>query len=318
MILFLKTDVLPQPSKMTLNMQRTFYLYMRKELENKSYGWNTDDIEFQNDIPPDADDLQKAYNFRSGRFYFIFPGHKETTVNLKFPTSRSYAEAEWSIDSDDSLYHPGSHTGRLVFPSDFPRHRPQIIWDSPILSAFVRKGRVCDHQWQRQPFYDVLHGLAAVVIFGPELLITTDPTAPQKRYRCRSHNLKGLPILLNEESDDKDKEWMMRVTSFFSRVYNRPYNDGEIDESRAIVEHQRKTALKAIADFRKHIGLHKALTEDPIIAFKQVETQGELLKEEREWADRLNDASSGMVTQAWGRAETFEEHTQRLTARIVT
>jgi hypothetical protein len=318
MILFLKTDDLPQPSRMTLNMQRTFYLHMRKELEKKSYGWKIDDVDFQNDIPPDADDLQKASNFRSGKFYFGFPGHEETTVNLKFPSSRSYAEAEWSIDSDDSLYHPGSHTGRLVFPSDFPRHRPQIIWDSPILSAFVRKGRVCvDYQWQRQSLYDVLHGLAAAVIFGPELEITTDPTAPQQKYRCRRHS-KRSPILLDEESGDKDKEWMMRVTSFFSRVYNRPYNDGEVDESREIVEHQRKTALKAIADFQKHIELHKALTEDPKIAFKQVVTQGELLREERVWADRLDDASSGMVTQAWGRAETFEEHTQRLAARLVT
>jgi len=289
---------------------------LQKELEDEHYGWRKDDEHFETD-PPDA--TEKASRFLSGTFYFVFPGYEGTTVTLKFPGSRSYAEAEWTIDSRHSLYHPGSHTGRLVLPSDFPMRRPQIIWDSPILSAFVRKGRVCvDYPWKRQPFYDVLHGLAAVVIFGPELKITTDPTAPQQKYRCRSHNIERSPILLDEESSDKDKEWMMRVTSFFSRVYNRPYNDGEIDESRAIVEHQRKTALKAIADFRKHIGLHKALTEDPIIAFKQVETQGELLKEEREWADRLNDASSGMVTQAWGRAETFEEHTQRLTARIVT
>ena len=295
---------------MTSDMQRIFYLHMLKELKDECYGWNTDDLEFQSDIPPDADDFQKALNFRSGKFYFSFPGHKETTVNLKFPSRGSYTEAEWSIDSDDSLYHPGSHTGRLVFPSDFPRHRPQIMWDSPILSAFVKKGLVCvDYQWQRQPFYVVLYSLAAVVIFGPELEITADLTALQKRYTCRPHNSKRLPILLNGDSSDKDKEWMMRVTNFFSRVYNRPYNDGEVDESRQVAEHQRKAALKAIADFQKHIDLNKALTENPNIAFKDVFTHGELIREERVWADKLNDASLGVVTQAWGRAETFQEHT---------
>jgi ubiquitin-protein ligase len=299
-------------------MQRTFYLHMQKELDNESHGWKKDDIDFLPDLPANADDVQKASKFHSGSFYFGFPGHENTTVTLKFPSSRSYAEAEWTIDSDDSLYHPGSHTGRLVFPSNFPRHRPQIIWDSPILSAFVRKGSVCvDYEWQRQPFYDVLYGLAAVVIFGPELEITTNPDAPQRKYRCRSHS-KRSPILLDGESGNTDKDWMMRVMSFFSRVYNRPYNDGEIDELRQIAEIQRKTALKAIADFEEHIGLHKALTKDPNIAFKQVVTQGELQREERAWANELNDASSGMIAQGWGRVETCEEHSQRLAPRPIT
>jgi hypothetical protein len=294
-------------------MLRIFYMHLQKELEDEHYGWRKDDEHFETN-PPDA--TEKASRFLSGTFYFVFPGYEGTTVTLKFPGSRSYAEAEWTIDSRHSLYHPGSHTGRLVLPSEFPMRRPQIIWDSPILSAFVRKGRVgVDYEWQRQPFYRVLHGLAAVVIFGPELKITTDPNAPQRNYRCSAHSERS-PILLDENSTDADKERMMCFTSFFSRVYNRGYNEGDFDESQQITEMQREIAQKAINDFQQHIGLQRALTENLNVALKQVRTQGELLREERIWADKLNDASSGMATQAWGKAETFEERSRL--ARSVT
>jgi ubiquitin-protein ligase len=293
-------------------MLRIFYVYLQRELEE----WIEDDVEFQPDLPPNADAGQKASRFRSGLFYFPFPGHEDTTVTLKVPSSRSYAEAEWIITAPNSVYHPGRHTGRLVFPSDFPTRRPYIVWDSPILSAFVKKGRVSvGYVWRRQKLKVVLQSLAAVVIFGPELQITTDPNAPEPQYRCHSQygSNERMPILQKSKGwNDTDKEWMMRVTNFFSRVYNRIDDDGEVGESREITGIERDTPLTAIADFQKHIGINRALTRDPVVIFKQVTTLRELQREERVWANELNDASSGMATQGWGKAETFEERDQRV------
>src|SRR5882762_5922379 len=257
-------------------MLRTVYLCLHQELEKECSTWRQDDVEFQTEPPSDASVTQRASRFRSGSFYFRFPGHKTTMVTFKVPSNRSYAEAQWIINSPNSPYHPGRHTGRLVFPSDFPISRPHIIWDSPILSAFVKKGRVCiEYDWQRQSFYNILRGLAAVVIFGPELDITTDPTALAHQYRCRPHEPPRSPTLLTKESDDADKDWMMRVTNFFSRAYNRIDDDGEAGESRQIAVIERETSLKAIADFQRHIGIGTS-TKDPSVTFKQVNTLREL------------------------------------------
>jgi len=295
-------------------MLRIFYGYLRGELEE----WIEDDVDFQPDLPSNADAWQKASRFRSGLFHFPFPGYEDTTVTLKVPSSRNYAEAEWIITAPESIYHPGRHTGRLVFPSDFPTRGPHIVWDSPILSAFVKKGQVSVISvWRRQKLKVILQSLAAVVIFGPELQITTDPSAPEPQYRGRSQygSNGGMPILQKNKSwNDADKEWMMRVTNFFSRVYNRIEGDGEVGESRKITEIERDTPLTAIADFQKHIGINMALTRDPEVIFEHVTTLQELQREERVWANELNDASSGVATQGWGRAETFEEHDQRVPA----
>lgn len=288
-------------------MLRKFYLYLQKELEDERYGWQKDDVEFSADLAPNANADQKASKFCSGSFSFVFPEHKTTTVTLNFPSRRSYVEAQWMINSVDSPYHPGRHTGRLVFPLDFPASRPHIVWDSPILSAFVEKGGLCvDYPWGRPPFYDILRSLAAVVIFGPELEITTDPTVPKPKFSPHKDN---SPILLKCEFAEADRDWIMRVTNFFSRAYNRTNTEGEVDISREITELQRETACQAIKDCQNHFDQGNEVKE-PKVFFKTIVTQGELQKEERKWADELNGAS--MVTQGWGRAETFEDHFQRL------
>jgi hypothetical protein len=68
-------------------------------------------------------------------------------------------------------------------------------------------------------FYTVLHSLAPIVIFGPELEVTNNPAAPQPYYRC--HALEGLIFLAREGLDNTDDDWIVRVTNLFSRVYNR-------------------------------------------------------------------------------------------------
>ena len=76
--------------------------------------------------------------------------------------------------------------------------------------------------------------------------------------------------------------------------------------------------MLAIADFQEHIlphlssiSTHTALTErDPKAVFQKITTLRGFLREERVWADALNDASSGLATQGWGKAKTFEEHSE--------
>jgi hypothetical protein len=76
-------------------------------------------------------------------------------------------------------------------------------------------------------------------IFGSELGITTDPTVPQHKYECHSH-IQSLPTLLDRVGRQRHRTG---ITSFFPHV-----NDGEVDESQQIIEHQRKTAPKAFQE----------------------------------------------------------------------
>jgi len=128
----------------------------------------------------------------------------------------------------------------------------------------------------------------------------------------------------------------MRVTNFFSRVYNHVDDDSAAETStdgiegqdvfRPITDFDRQVTIQAITDFMEHILQYRSLQQissmaifAPLLAgrdlpavFKEVTTLRGLLRKEREWADSLNDASSHMATQGWGRAETSKEHSQRL------
>lgn len=289
--------------------------------------WEVLDEEFVCDLPADATTEQKASRFLSGTFSFCYPGHESTIVILKVPGTTNDREAEWSIISPNSYYHPGRHDGSFVLPTLYPWKHPKIYWHSPILSAFVSGGLVSDlggvtSDWHPVPkftsFYVALHSLAAIVIFGCELDITTDPTAPIRD--CRFHKLRPEVYPNNDDGD-----WRMRVTNFFSRVYNHfddddnpePFADRTegSDVYRHITDFDRLTSVNAIEDFQKHILKRSSSVlagRNPKVAFQDVTTLRGLLREERVWADALNNASSRPATQMWGKAETFQEHSQRL------
>jgi hypothetical protein len=97
-----------------------------------------------------------------------------------------------------------------------------------------------------------LHTLAAIVIFGPELDVTSDPAAPIER----AERLGDVWFILRIESFNTENDWKMGVTHLISRAYNRMDDDddlnlfdGGIDNSPSsikISDADRQTSMIAI------------------------------------------------------------------------
>lgn len=315
---------------------RAFYKYLQQDITELGRPWEVLEEEYHKEVLPSDDVDQRSRKFRGGTFSFCYPGYVSTIIILTIPSTTENHEAEWTIRSPNSTYHPGRHDGHLKVGLDFPFKHPQITWDSPILSPYVNPyGKVCftnEDQWspRRSTFYEYLHTLAAIVIFGPELNITFDPAAPIERVE----RLGSVCFMTRVDSYDTEEDWKMRVANLFSRAYNRMDDDddlnlfdGGIDNSPSsikISDADRQTSIIAIEDVYKHLAplndqFHTIMARHNKTnvrqAFERVLTLRNLLETERGWVDALNDACGDVASHGWGRAESFRERQDRMDAQ---
>ncbi|KAF4455113.1 GPI inositol-deacylase [Fusarium albosuccineum] len=210
---------------------RAFYRGLNSDMQDKNIQWEVlEEIFDPND--PNATPEQLKSRFQAGTFFFCYPGHEKTTVILTVPSKFHLHSADWTILAPNSAWHPGRHDGHLVLPSSFPFKPVKNLWDSPIVSPYVNDyGKTCtDDEYDAwspalSSFYTILNQLAAIIIYGPELGITTDPTAPSRR----PHTLGGLTRLELGRPDGFDAECVRRMTNLFARAYNRPDDDDDLD-----------------------------------------------------------------------------------------
>jgi hypothetical protein len=272
--------------------------------------------------------------FLGGTYCFSYPGHPSTTVILTIPSKRHQMQAEWTILSPNSQWHPGRHDGYFKIPSDFPFRPPQSIWNSPIISPWVNDyGRTCvDYEYDawspvHASFYTILCHLAAIVIFGPFLDAATEADAPEGGFRI--HHLGSAIGLVSQ-----DPEQVRRVTNLFARAYNRPEADSELDlfdggedgspQSEKITEYHRQSTIRAIKDAQTVLAkINYKSTEEtsrlfraacdarglsaPEADFGGVETLRQYLRKERQWADALNEGFGNVAAKGWKKAASYAE-----------
>ena len=293
---------------------KAFYTRVQKDIEEQRASWETLEENFEGNIDSSAPLLERAKKFSSGVFSFCYPGHESTIVILTVPSQRRKSEADWTIRSPNSAYHPGKHFGSIKLPDDFPFKGPYVKWESPLLSAYVNmNGKIClyDDFWSPylSSFYQILQSLASIVILGPELNIADPSLLPSLvpgAFAPTTHNL------VRQEKESPEEDWMMRVTNLFSRAYNRMddeedlyMSDGGIDEQETLVpvgENDREASILAIKDMEEHYGKGQEYNEmmnrrglvDARQDFERAQTQRQLLERERVWVDGIS-AAIGIV-----------------------
>lgn len=309
---------------------RAFYRSLEADIK-AGKEWEALDEVFDSEDPP-AEKRKTA--FLGGTYCFCYPGYETTTIILTIPSKRNQLQADWTILSPNSQWHPGRHDGHFTIPREYPFKPPRSIWDSPIISPYVNDyGRTCiDYEYDawspaHASFYVILLQLAAIVIFGPKLEAETDAAAPDPGFR--PHYLGSAEGLVS-----KDAEQVRRVTNLFARAYNRPDADSELDFfdggqddsplSERITDHHRQSAIQAIK------GAETVLTEinykpadeaakcyrsacdargltTPEADFRNAETLRQYLRKERQWADALNDGFGNVATKGWKKAVSYSE-----------
>ena len=302
------------------------------DIDELQLPWEILDEEWYDELLPTDSVDRYARKLRRGVYMFCYPGHESTIVILTIPSTTSKMSADWTIRSPNALYHPGRHDGSLTISSDFPFSPPKFRWGSPILSPYVNSsGFVCldIDSWSPvlSSFYYYLHTLASVVIFGPDLSITTSPATP----RSRPERLGCVWFLERIDLSSDEEDWKIRVCNLFSRAYNRTDDDEELDLfgnggdvspfSVRILDTDRQVSVLAIEDTIQHLGRPHFHEFDGFLArlgrtnaradFAAVDTLKKRLEAERLWVDALNEAMGGAATHAWGLAESFEEHRHR-------
>lgn len=296
-----------------------FYNYLHKEIINQSVHWEILEENFEDNINSSAPFQERCKKFSSETFSFCYPEHKSTIVILTVPSRKREFEANWTIMSSDSNYHPGKHHGSIELPSDFPWKPPHIRWESPLLSAYVSsRGKVClyDDFWSPMGgFYRLLESLASIVIFGPALNLPHSTPLPA----LIPGRFSRVQNILIRQKHNENEDWMVRVTNLFSRAYNRMDDEEDpempdsgtdgLDGSVSVTEFDKKTSITAIEDMEEHftysidVGqadlvdrgkyIEKLRSQGLVDAredFKLVTTQRQLLKFERTWVDGINAA----------------------------
>ena len=289
---------------------KAFYRFVQKDIVEQHANWEILEEIFECNIDSSAPVLERAKKFSSGIFSYCYPGHESTIVILTVPSRRRESEADWTIRSPNSAYHPGKHFGSLKIPADFPFKPPKAKWESPLLSAYVSMyGEIClyDDFWspQQSSLYEILQSLASIVILGPELKI-----ADRSLLSSLVPGAFGstTQTLIRQQKDSPDEDWMIRVTNLFSRAYNRMddeedihISDGSIDDNETLVPvivNDRETSILAIEDMEEHFGYGQEYTEtmksrgllDARRDFERVQTQRQLIERERVWVDGINAA----------------------------
>lgn len=288
---------------------------------------------FTEEMPENASLETKSRRFHSGTFTFIYPGHDSTMVTLKVPGSQGGLQADWTILSRDSIHHPGRHDGKLVVDNDYPFKPPKIYWDSPIVSAFVNlSGRICQPDDHYHPgwadFRPYLVMIASIVLFGPEIQITNDPTLSYLPEPL------GLLHFFKYSIDAEDQDWMSRVSNLYARAYNRVDDDSDLDifddghddpvSSLQASDAHRRTSTLAIEDVATKVWpklkngqgdlfarLEERGMKDLHGGFQKTTTLRSLLSLERKWVDNI-EAITGMGVKGWKVCETYAEHVSHL------
>ena len=149
----------------------------------------------------------------------------QVSDNISFPPH----QLSWSISSPKSLWYPGTHSGTMILPRDFPSFPPDIYISTQIFSPHVgfqgvmRPGITVGDTWRSNvTILDILHDIAAMLVVSP--VCRWDTILYRLPPRLRPHTVLNQLVMT---FFNKDEEAFLRATNFFSRALAQ---DGDVQE----------------------------------------------------------------------------------------
>jgi len=238
-----------------------------------------------------------ADHWISGTYQMYYPATKPVANILlsvdwhAFDGDPSDPLLEWRIHTPQSLYHPGTHTGRVECRErkDAFKNRSIRVWfDSPIFSPFVTQGRKFIQGgatssegeleemapiWYRLD--DILQSVAHFLAYGPWY---DGPEAKMAPFRF--HLIEG-------RASSSDRDAFARASSFWARAYTMPIPDEHDFPDTGLSDECRETTVTVIRELMKTHNIPVDETWDFETSLKTVTSQRGWALQERKWADRL-------------------------------
>ena len=200
----------------------------------------------------------------------------------------------WSIEAPTSLWYPGTHSGSLCLPADYPFKPPRLRFLTVLFSPAVRfDGKTCSEMlfdmWRPQyTILDILSTTAVLIMLDPFGRLSHHPLLP------------GLPLYHDDHQNyelrnfEYDSEAFVSIANFFSRAYVQA--NIERMSNPEITSHEREISVHAIQNILSHYEDPLVLgtappgscSNDPVEAFARVSSMEEWIAEERRWADALS------------------------------
>jgi hypothetical protein len=249
-----------------------------------------------------VEDQENSHNWLGGTYTFTYPTphmyNALICVNIDWnafidPHKPSF---RWSIDTPESLYHPGKHRGQLyvkkieksIFESKFG-----VRWESPIFSPFINLWGSLSSEGplEERPAYlgftDVMMSLAHFVAFGPYDERGDCPKAP---YSFHSMDSEASGYFKRAERDA-----FARASSFFARAYTLEVPEEDQFVGKGFSNECRETSVVVIQEllqFYRPESLNDPSTNDEWDfrqAFANVTSHRDWAIEESKWATKLVD-----------------------------
>ncbi|KAF1835551.1 HET-domain-containing protein [Decorospora gaudefroyi] len=268
---------------------------LHSSLPNSKQSW---EVVYEDNLPDTIEGATRPTDrWKGGTYQLCYPAtHPVANILLSvdwhaFDGDPSAPLLEWRIHTPQSLYYPGTHTGRLLCERIKTPWTPrfiQVLFDSRIYHPFVRQssdGGVngstsSDGQLEEMVPVNyrldyILQSVAHFLAYGPWYDRPESDTAP-----FRFHEMEA-------QSCDDDRDALARAASFVARAYTMQIPDENDFPDTPLPEECRKTTAIAITELMKKHGIPVGDTWDFETSLKAVKTQREWALEERKWADRL-------------------------------
>jgi hypothetical protein len=229
-----------------------------------------------------------------GSYLAPFPVDQSGTTTIRVQVGDCDHQFSWSISSPQSLWYPGTHSGTITLPNDFPSTPPKIHFSTQIFSPHVDPEGVIgpgitnrDTWGSDVTILDILHDIAAMLVVSP--ICRWDAFLYRLLPRLRPHTILKRDVMT---FFNKDKEAFLRATNFFSRAFAQ---DGDVLEANRVVtpDDVEGTALTItelidhFEDGRSRVLPRGFLKSNVRPAFERVQTLPEFRSEEKRWARAL-------------------------------
>jgi ubiquitin-protein ligase len=232
-----------------------------------------------------------------GSYLASFPADHSGTTTIRVQISdhdHHDHHFSWSISTPQSLWYPGTHSGTMTLPSDFPSTPPKIHFSTHIFSPHVDPegvigpGITHGETWGSEvTILDILHDIAAMLVVSP--ICRWDTVLYRLLPRLRPHNVLKWDVMA---FFNKDKEAFLRATNFFSRAFAQDEHVPEANREVTAddVEGTVLTITELIGHFengRSRVLPHGFSKSNVRHMFERVHTLQEFRSEEKRWARAL-------------------------------
>jgi ubiquitin-protein ligase len=229
-----------------------------------------------------------------GSYSASFVADQSGTTTIRVQVGDHHHQFSWSISSPRSLWYPGTHTGTITLPSDFPSTPPKVHFSTQIFSPHVNHEGVIgpgitngDTWGSEVTILDILHDIAAMLVVSPTC--RWDSVLYQLLPRLRPHTVLKRDVMT---FFDQNKEAFLRATNFFSRAFAQDGN--ALEANREVTPDDVEGTVLTITELIDHFenGRSRVLPygfskNNVRPTFERVQTLQEFRGEEKRWARAL-------------------------------